>query len=66
MVSHGGPIKAAVYEILRIPATLWRLTWIDNGSLTVLRGTPDVLRVACFNDTCHLAGVALHVDEAED
>ncbi len=66
VTTHGGPIKAALYEILRIPVSLWRLTWIDNGSITVLRGTPDVMRVACFNDTCHLAGVALHVNEAED
>jgi len=66
IVSHGGPIKGALHEILRIPPTLWRLTWIDNGSITVLRGTPDVMRVACFNDTCHLTGVALHADEAED
>ncbi len=66
VVTHGGPIKAALYEILRIPLTLWRLTWIDNGSITVLRGTPDVFRVACFNDTCHLAGVTLHATAAED
>ena len=65
VVSHGGPIKAAVYETLRIPITLWKLTWIENGSITTLRGTPDVMRVACLNDTCHLAGLALHANEAE-
>ncbi len=66
VITHGGPIKAVLYEILRIPLTLWRLTWIENGSITVLRGTPDVMRVACFNDTCHLVGVAVHANEAED
>ncbi len=65
VVTHGGPIKASIYETLRIPVSLWKLTWIDNGSITVLRGTPDVLRVACLNDTCHLRGIATHVNEAE-
>ncbi len=65
VVTHGGPIKAALYETLRIPISLWKLTWIDNGSITVLRGTPDVMRVACLNDTCHLRGIATHVNEAE-
>ena len=63
--THGGPIKSAVYDILRIPTILWRLTWIENGSITVLRGAPDVLRVATFNDTCHLEGVTSTLSEAE-
>jgi broad specificity phosphatase PhoE len=54
IATHGGPIKSAVFAILDIPITSWHRTWISNGSLTTLRGTPDELRVACFNDTCHL------------
>ena len=56
--THGGPIKSAVYHVLSIPLTLWRLTWIANGSISILRGTPDLMRVASFNDTCHLAPAA--------
>jgi broad specificity phosphatase PhoE len=54
IATHGGPIKSAVFAILVIPITSWHRTWVSNGSLTTLRGTPDELRVACFNDTCHL------------
>jgi probable phosphoglycerate mutase len=54
VVTHGGPIKSAIYEILRIPLALWNLTWVAHGSITVLQGTPDILRVATTNDTCHL------------
>lgn len=63
--THGGPIKSAVYEILRIPLSLWRLTWIENGSITILRGTPDLLRVASFNDTCHLGFLPALREQAE-
>ncbi len=52
--THGGPIKSAICHILSIPLTLWRYTWISNGSITTLRGNRDVMRVASFNDTCHL------------
>jgi len=54
VITHGGPIKSAIYDILRIPLSLWDLTFIGNGSITTLRGIPDVMRVACFSDTCHL------------
>ncbi len=56
VVTHGGPIKSAVYEILRIPISLWSLTFIGNGSITILRGTQDVMRVVTFNDCSHLEG----------
>jgi len=54
VVTHGGPIKSAVFHILQIPVSSWDLTWVANGSITVLRGTPNLLRVASFNDTSHL------------
>jgi probable phosphoglycerate mutase len=54
VATHGGPIKSAIYDILRIPLSLWGLTWVANGSITTIKGTPDVFRVACLNDTCHL------------
>lgn len=52
--THGGPVKCAVFEILQIPISSWDRTWIANGSITVLVGTPERLLVAAFNDTCHL------------
>jgi broad specificity phosphatase PhoE len=58
VATHGGPIKSIVFAILDIPTTAWDRTWVTNGSLTTIRGTPDDLRVACFNDTCHLDSVA--------
>ncbi len=54
VATHGGPIKSAVFAALDIPISSWDLTWVANGSITVLRGTPEVLRVAAYNDICHL------------
>lgn len=54
VATHGGPIKSAVFHLLHIPLSSWDLTWIANGSITILRGTPDLMRVAAFNDTAHL------------
>jgi len=54
VVTHGGPIKSAVYDVLRIPISLWNLTFISNGSITVIRGNRDVMRLVCLNDACHL------------
>ena len=54
VATHAGPIKSAVYDILRVPLSLWNLSFISNGSLTTLRGTPELMRIVSFNDTCHL------------
>jgi broad specificity phosphatase PhoE len=51
---HGGPIKCTVFDILGAPISSWDRTWIANGSITTERGTADLLRLAAFNDTCHL------------
>ena len=66
VVTHGGPIKSAVYDVLRIPLSLWGLTWVTNGSITTLRGTPDVFRIVCVNDTCHLGPAYPQLDQMED
>ena len=63
---HGGPIKSAVYDILHVPLSLWNLSFISNGSLTTLRGTPELMRVVSFNDTCHLDSPAPTQDVAGD
>jgi broad specificity phosphatase PhoE len=52
--THGGPIKSAVFHILGAPVERWSSTFVANGSITILRGTPDMLRLASFNDTWHL------------
>jgi len=54
VATHGGPIKSAVFDVLQIPVSSWDLTWVANGSLTVLRSTVDLMRVSAYNDTCHL------------
>ena len=64
--THGGPIKSAVFHILGIPIANWDLTFIANGSITILRGGPEVLRVVTFNDTCHLEGESPGWREVED
>ncbi len=58
VATHGGPIKSIISAVLEIPIAAWDRSWVSNGSLTTIRGTPDDLWVACFNDTCHLDSVA--------
>ena len=54
VAGHGGPIKSAVFAVLAVPVDSWDRTWVANGSVTVLRGRRDDLRVASFNDTSHV------------
>lgn len=54
VATHGGPIKSTVFDILTIPIASWDRTWVSNGSITVLRVKTDAMRLAAFNDTCHL------------
>jgi broad specificity phosphatase PhoE len=66
IVTHGGPIKSAVYEVLGAPVTRWRRAFVSNGSITTLRGAPGMLRLVTFNDTCHLnAAAGAAADEGE-
>jgi broad specificity phosphatase PhoE len=66
VATHGGPIKCALYHFLSIPISLWDLTWVANGSITVLRGRRDLMRVAGFNDVCHLGPISLRPGHMED
>ncbi len=52
--THGGPIKSVLFAILEVPIACWDRTWVANGSITVLKATAESLRVAVYNDTCHL------------
>jgi broad specificity phosphatase PhoE len=58
VVTHGGPIKALVYEMLGISQPFWRKARVANGSLTVLEGYVDNLSLVSFNETGHLEGLA--------
>jgi len=66
VATHGGPIKSAVFAVLEIPIGSWDRTWVSNGSVTIFRGTPDELKVACFNDTSHLDSVVAQGKGVED
>ncbi len=66
VATHGGPIKSAVFAVLEIPIGSWDRTWVSNGSVTVFRGTPGELKVACFNDTSHLDSVVEQGEAVED
>jgi phosphoserine phosphatase len=54
IATHGGPVKSVVAAVLGLPIEHWDRAWVTNGSFTVVVGTPDDLRIACFNDTSHL------------
>lgn len=66
VATHGGPIKSAVFSILQAPLSAWDRTWVSNGSITILRGKPELLRVACYNDTCHLDSTFVRAKGIED
>jgi probable phosphoglycerate mutase len=66
VAAHGGPVKSALFAVLRIPIDSWDRTWVSNGSITILRGTPQELRLACFNDTSHLDLAQAPVPSAEN
>ena len=66
VATHGGPIKSAVFAVLEIPIGSWDRTWVSNGSVTVLKGNRDELKVACFNDTSHLDLAAARGPGVED
>jgi probable phosphoglycerate mutase len=54
VAAHGGPIKSALFAILAIPIDSWDHTWVTNGSITILRAVGAQLKLAAYNDTCHL------------
>lgn len=54
VVSHGGPIKAFIFQLLKIPAaSLWSLR-IEPGSVSLVSAGPDFSELAFLNDTSHL------------
>jgi len=57
-IAHGGTVNAVISMLLDIPLTSWWRLRNHNANLNVLHFTPDGPRLASFNDTCHLEGMA--------
>jgi broad specificity phosphatase PhoE len=55
VVTHGGPIKAAVLRGLGAPLTSFRKLRIDNASITQIDVTGERWDLVHFNAACHLA-----------
>ena len=57
VVTHGGPLRAVVCDLLAVePRRGWRIM-VENCSVTVIEitaGQPDRSRLVLFNDVCHL------------
>ena len=65
VVTHGGPIKALVFEVLGISQPFWRRARVANCSLTVMEGYVDNLSLLTFNETGHLEALPAQIpDEA--
>lgn len=63
VVSHGGPIRAAVAAALGMPLSARGRLELDNASLTIVRYGPGALvTVDRLNDTCHLDAGAVAFD----
>lgn len=56
IVSHGGPIKVIVGQLLGIPAANYWQIYLDKGSISALVRDERGLRVTLLNDTCYLRG----------
>lgn len=54
VVSHGGPLRTLVCELLGIDQSHWRQLRCDNASLTIVETYPQRVILSLFNDTSHL------------
>ena len=54
IVSHGGPIKVIVGQVLGIPAANYWQVYLDKGSVSALIMDERGLRVTLLNGTCYL------------
>lgn len=62
VVSHGGPIKAAICELLKMNTASFSRIRIDNGGLTTFRVSGSLMDDAtleALNDTCHASRFTL-------
>jgi alpha-ribazole phosphatase len=54
VIAHGGTVNAILSTLLNIPMTSWWRLRNHNANMSTLNFTPDGVRLASFNDTCHL------------
>jgi alpha-ribazole phosphatase len=54
IVSHGGPIRVLVCELLGIDQSHWQQLRCDNASLSIVEVHPQRVILSLFNDTSHL------------
>ena len=54
IVSHGGPLRTLVCELLGIDQSHWRQLRCDNASLSIVETYPQRVILSLFNDTSHL------------
>lgn len=54
LITHGGPIKAAVCYAMKVPLPGYRHIEVSNASITIIRIKSGRWVVVSLNDTCHL------------
>jgi broad specificity phosphatase PhoE len=54
LVAHGGSVRAAVMEVLRMDLRRFRSLRMDNASLSIIESDGAFDRLLLFNDTSHL------------
>ncbi len=65
-VSHGGSIRALLYNILNLKHSAFWDIKIDNASITMVRRTGAGFTVEYYNRTHHLAGGGSTGEETDD
>jgi broad specificity phosphatase PhoE len=54
IVSHGGPIRTLLCELLGVGQGFWRTFRLDNASLSIVDTYPERAILSLLNDTSHL------------
>jgi alpha-ribazole phosphatase len=54
IVSHGGPLRLLICNLLGIDAVHWQQIRIDRGSLSILETYPQTAIITLLNDVSHL------------
>jgi broad specificity phosphatase PhoE len=54
IVSHGGPIRTLLCELLGVGQVFWRTFRLDNASLSIVDTYPERAILSLLNDTSHL------------
>jgi len=54
IVSHGGPLRVLVCDLLGIDQSHWRQLRCDNASLSIVETYPQRVVLSLLNDTSHL------------